>query len=441
MVSSAGGVIVSSNNIAKFCFKNKYKHPTGTTHDRQQIVNPTGTAYPWIERAECVTIHPMIRRGIFTLLVVGTLFGTVPHAHAQTDLGATQNTIGSYSSGRVLDVRQEQIGTEQAGQTQTVYEVELRGKEMRGRRITVTNDVTSNPYQLTPRKGDHVVIYVVPNDQGDLEFFLEGFDRRIPLAWLVVLFVLVLVALAGWQGLKVAFSICVSIALIGWVLIPSFLNGVNPVPIAILLVTALTFLSTGLSTGWNKQSVITALGTLGGVIVAYGVATLFAGWSNLSGLATEEDRLFFSQNPTLNPSGLLFAGIIIAAMGIIEDVAVSIASGVEQVRRANHALGIKELFRAGMVIGRDHTAALANTLIFAYVGASLSTLLLYAQYDGSWLKFLNFDTIADEVIRSLAGTIGLILTVPVTALLAAWISTRPLKRGGIRRKDVEVKTS
>lgn len=354
--------------------------------------------------------------------------------HAQTDSPNTPNRIGSYTSGRVLEVRTETKGGDIAGQAQTVYEVELRGKEYRDQRVTVTSDVTSNPYQLEPRKGDKVIVYVVPNNEGELHYFLEGFDRRIPLLWLVILFVAVMVALAGWQGIKVAFSIAVSIAIIGWVLIPSFLNGVNPIPVALVLAGVLTFLSTGLSTGWNRQSMVTAIGTIGGVLVALGIAALFAEWTNLSGLSTEEDRLFFAQNPTLNPGDLLFAGIIIAAMGIIEDVAVSIASGVEQVRKANPSLSIRELFGAGMVVGRDHMSALANTLIFAYVGASLSTLLLYAQYDGSWLKFLNFDVVSDEVIRSLAGTIGLVFTVPITALLAAWASSRPLRRGGIRRK-------
>jgi uncharacterized membrane protein len=211
------------------------------------------------------------------------------------------------------------------------------------------------------------------------------------------------------------------------------LKGANPVPLALILAGVLTFVSTGLSTGWNKQSLITSIGTMGGVLVAYLISVLFADWSHLSGLSTEEDRLFFDQNPKLNPSGLLFAGIIIAAMGVVEDVAVSIASGVEQVRHANPRLGFKELFRAGMVVGRDHTSALANTLVFAYVGASLSTLLLYSQYGGSWLKFLNFDTVTDEVIRSLAGTIGLIFTVPITALLAAWAAGKNVRVGGIRR--------
>ncbi len=118
------------------------------------------------------------------------------------------------------------------------------------------------------------------------------------------------------------------------------------------------------------------------------------------------------------------AGIIIASMGVVEDVAVSIASGVEEVREANPTATFKALFRSGMVIGRDHMGALANTLVFAYVGGSLSTLLLYTQYGGSWAKFINFDSVVDEIIRSLAGTIGLVFTVPITALLAAWFAVR-----------------
>ena len=155
-------------------------------------------------------------------------------------------------------------------------------------------------------------------------------------------------------------------------------------------------------------------------MVAYAVSWLFADWAHLSGLASEEDRLFFDKNPLLNPRGLLFAGIIVASAGVVEDVAVSIASGVAEVRKANHRLTMRELFRAGMVIGNDHMAALANTLVYAYVGGSLSTLLLYTQFGGSWLKFINFDSVVDEIVRSLSGTIGLIFTVPITALLAAW---------------------
>ncbi|HWQ99238.1 MAG TPA: YibE/F family protein [Candidatus Methylomirabilis sp.] len=327
---------------------------------------------------------------------------------------------GSYESARVLGVRLDTVTSTRTGELRQLYDVEFRGGKLHGQRQTLSSDVEANPYQLEPKIGDKVVIFLQTDDRGDIHAFLEGFDRRIPLFWLAVLFVLTLVLLAGKQGLKVAFSIFLSILIIGFVLIPAFLKGANPVPIAIVLAGVLTFLSIGLSTGWNRQSLVTAVGTIGGTLMAYLISILFANWAHLSGLSTEEDRLFFNQNPLLNPQGLLFAGIIIAAMGVVEDVAVSIASGVEQVHRANPRLSFKDRFRAGMVVGRDHMSALANTLIFAYVGASLSTLLLYTQYGGSWLKFLNFDSVSDEVLRSLAGTIGLVFTVPITAILAAW---------------------
>lgn len=346
----------------------------------------------------------------------------------QRNASTLSRQSGTYESARVINLRLDTATSARTGALRELYEVEFRGGKLSGQRVTISSDVLANPYELEPRLGDKVVVFVQPDEQGEVRYYLEGFDRRIPLVWLAVLFVLTLTLLAGRQGLKVAASIGLSVAIIGWVLIPAFLKGINPVPIAMILTALLTFLTTGLSTGWNRKSVITAIGTLGGVLVAYLISLVFSDWAHLSGLATEEDRLFFAQNPSLNPRGLLFAGVIIAAMGVVEDVAVSIASGVEQVRAANPALSLKSYFTAGMVVGRDHMSALANTLIFAYVGASLSTLLLYTQYQGSWLKFFNFDLVADEVIRSLAGTIGLIFTVPITALLAAWVASKTTRR-------------
>ncbi|MEN9558348.1 MAG: hypothetical protein RL141_717 [Candidatus Parcubacteria bacterium] len=377
---------------------------------------------------------------LFCLFSLFSIFFAAPLRAQETDTigsgaASASQHIGSYEPGRITDVRLEAVTSSQSGQLRQLYDVALDGQQ-----VTLTSDVEGNPYRLTPRIGDRVVVFVSPNDQGELQYYLEGFDRRTPLLALVALFVLTLVLLAGRQGLKVALSISISIGVIGWILIPAFLNGVNPVPVALLLSGVLTLISTGLSTGWNRQSLITSIGTMGGVLVAFLISYLFSNWANLSGLSSEEDRLFFSQNPTLHPGGLLFAGVIIAAMGVVEDVAVSITSGVEQVRRANPHLSFKERFRAGMVIGRDHMSALANTLVFAYVGASLSTLLLYSQYGGSWLKFLNFDTIGDEVIRSLSGTIGLIFTVPITAFLAAW-GVQQIRASRIRRRVVQVTPS
>lgn len=327
---------------------------------------------------------------------------------------------GRYERGVVEEVAIR--GETANGGTQQIkaFRVRFLSGPLDGQVREIRSDVGSNPYGLEPRQGDTVVVFMQPGGSDGWNLYLEGFDRRAALFWLVILFVLTLVLLSGWQGLKVALSMAISIGLIAWVLIPLFLRGANPVPVAIVLGGIFTLLSTGLTTGWNRKTAVTAIGTMGGALVAYVISIVFANWANLSGLATEEDRLFFGNNPMLNPRGLLFAGIIIAAVGVLEDVAVSIASGVSEVRKHHARATFKELFTSGMVVGRDHMGALANTLVFAYVGASLSSLLLYSQFGGSWLKFINFDSVTDEIIRSLAGTIGLVFTVPITAFLAAW---------------------
>jgi uncharacterized membrane protein len=338
--------------------------------------------------------------------------------------GSASDQGGLYERARVEEAGLKTLATDQGGQQVEAYKVKFLAGPLKDQERLITNDVGSNPYGLKPRTGDVVVVFMQSTGQSDWQLYLDGFDRRAALAWLVVLFVFTLVLLSGWQGLKVALSILISILVIAYVLIPAFVKGVNPVPLAILLSGVLTFISTGLTTGWNRKSMVTAVGTMGGALTAYAIARIFADWSHLDGLASEEDRLFFLKNPLLDPRGLLFAGIIIAATGVVEDVAVSIASGVSEVRRANPRLPFRQLFTSGMIVGKDHMGALANTLVYAYVGGSLSTLLLYDQFGGSWLKFVNFDSVVDEVIRSLAGTIGLVFTVPITALLAAWAMQR-----------------
>lgn len=351
------------------------------------------------------------------------------HEGSGTDGGSVQTPEaaaqdGIYERALVEEATLRAQKTATGGMQVESYRVRFLSGPMKGQTKEIANEVGSNPYGIEPRKGDKVVIFIQPDADGNNQFYIQGFDRRSALIALVLLFVLVMVVLSGLQGLKTALAIFLSILMIGYVLIPTFLRGVNPVPVAILLSGAFTLISGGLSIGWNRKTYVTAIGTMGGALVAFFISWIFSNWAHLDGLGTEDDRLFFNKNPSLNPRGLLFAGIIIAAAGVVEDVAVSIASGVAEVKRANHRSSLRQLFQAGMVIGNDHMAALANTLVYAYVGSSLSTLLLYQQFGGSWLKFVNFDGIVDEVIRSLSGTIGLVFTVPITALLAAWVMQR-----------------
>ncbi len=366
-----------------------------------------------------------VRRLLAALAI--TLATFLPNSTPVAAQVADPQAEGIYERARIVGIETETRQTSSTTSQQVqVYRLKFLSGPLEGQERTLLNEVGGNPYQLRPAEGDTMVTFLQRGESPDAwDIYLEGFDRRGALVLLILLFVLMLILLAGWQGVKVAISIGISLGLIAYVLIPAFLAGWNPVPVAILLGGLFTILSCGLATGWNKKALVTAAGTMGGALVAYLLSVVFVDMTHLSGLSTEEDRLFFQKNPGLDPRGLLFAGIIIASVGILEDVAVSIVSGVSEVHRANPRLGFKQLFLSGMVVGRDHMSALANTLIYAYVGASLSSLLLYKQYGQSWLKFMNFDTVVDEVIRSLCGTIGLIFTVPITALLAAWAVTRP----------------
>ncbi len=368
----------------------------------------------------------MIARRLLATLAVSLVafVACLAPAMAQT---ADQQAEGLYERARIVSIDTETQQTSSTTSQQVeVYRLKFLSGPLEGQERTILNEVGGNPYKLRPSEGDTMVTFLQRGETPEAwDIYLEGFDRRGAIVLLILLFVLMLILLAGWQGVKVALSIGISLGLIAYILIPAFLAGWNPVPVAIALGGLFTILSCGLATGWNKKALVTAAGTMGGALVAYLLSVVFVDMTHLSGLSTEEDRLFFQKNPALDPRGLLFAGIIIASVGILEDVAVSIVSGVSEVHRANPRLSFKQLFLSGMVVGRDHMSALANTLIYAYVGASLSSLLLYKQYGQSWLKFMNFDTVVDEVIRSLCGTIGLIFTVPITALLAAWAVNRP----------------
>lgn len=372
------------------------------------------------------TWSPALVRAATTTASGATASTTTPPADVTTPVsGGVEGEKppvpdGFYERAIVEEVKIAAKDINGGAQQVEVYTVRFLSGVLTGQTKEVSSDVGSNPYGLEPRKGDKIVIFQQPSPDGDMDFFIESYDRRGAMFWLVILFAFTLILLAGWQGAKVVVSIALSILLIIYVLIPSFIRGVNPVPLAIALGGIFTLISSGLSIGWNRKTYVTAVGTMGGAIVAYIISVVFANWSHLNGLSTEEDRLFFEKNPTLNARGLLFAGIIIASIGVVEDVAVSIASGVSEVKRANPRASFRDLFVSGMAIGNDHMGALANTLVYAYVGGSLSTLLLYQQFGGSWLKFVNFDAVVDEVIRSLAGTIGLVFTVPITALLSAW---------------------
>lgn len=172
------------------------------------------------------------------------------------------------------------------------------------------------------------------------------------------------------------------------------------------------------------KTIASILGTLSGIGVAVFLTFLFSKMAYLKGLSTEDSRAFFASHDFINPLNLFFAGILIGTLGAVMDAAMSVASAVSELKKSKPDATRKELFSAGMNVGRDIMGTMANTLILAYVSVSLPMLLLYYDFGKSITLFLNFDFVADEVVRSLGGSMGLISSIPLTALFSAYWESR-----------------
>jgi len=305
----------------------------------------------------------------------------------------------------------------------------------------------TNPFGMEFEIGQKLLLYIEDMGDGNWTVSIDSFYRVPELLWLIVIFFIFLIILGGVRkGLKTILSLVVAVILIFKVLVPAILSGYSALLITFILALVISAITLILVGGRNKKSYAAILGTLGGVIVAFIISFLFAKAASLIGLSTEEGRLLASTNPDIDPRGIFLSGILVGALGAAMDVAIGVASAVKEVSDANQGSGLKKLFKSGMNVGRDVIGTMSNTLIFAYVGAALPTILLFQQLGESWLKFLNFNFIADEVVRSVGGSIGLVAVIPLTALIAAYFyrkkeekSVKPTLPEGIIRRSIDKK--
>ena len=223
------------------------------------------------------------------------------------------------------------------------------------------------------------------------------------------------------QGVRALLSLALSIAAILFLLVPALLNGYDPV-LASLVISSLILAVVLFGThGFNPLSLTAFLGTFTAVLVTSVIALVFVGALRLNGFASDASvYLNFATNGSLDFSGLLLGSIIIGILGILDDVAITQASVVQELKLANHNFSIIDLYYRGLKVGRDHVGSLINTLALAYVGASLPLVLLFSTSEAPILFTLNQEVVASEIARIIVGSIGLILAVPFTTLIAAW---------------------
>ena len=206
-------------------------------------------------------------------------------------------------------------------------------------------------------------------------------------------------------------------------MLPLFLQEYNPIWVTVISAIFIVITTFFIIAGINTKSISAIIGTTGGVLIAGALAYTIGSAANLTGLSSEEANMliFIPQNIEFNFRGLLFAGIIIGALGAVMDVAMSVASSMHEIREINPEIDSYNLMKSGMNVGRDIMGTMSNTLILAYTGSSIPLLLVFIAYEASMVKILNMDLIATEIVRSLVGSIGLILTIPITSFTTGFI--------------------
>ena len=289
--------------------------------------------------------------------------------------------------------------------------------------------------------GDEVIVAI--DTDPDLGVTFAVLDRwRLPLLRnLVGGFAIVTILVAGWRGIRALVSLALTLVLALKVLIPALLAGWNPVGLAITLGTLITIATLVLTQGINRQTVAAVLGTIIGLLVT-GVLAVVVTQAAQFTVAQGSEQVVFLQQLTegrIDLSGLLLAAVIFGGLGVLNDVAISQAATVDELHDLDPSLGRAELYRRTMNVGTAHLAATVNTLVFAYLGAALPLLVVLALQVASFNLTVNEEIIAVEVVRTVVGSIGILLAVPATTAIAVWLATRPRTTRGRRSRSVPTK--
>jgi uncharacterized membrane protein len=255
-------------------------------------------------------------------------------------------------------------------------------------------------------------------------YSLADFERRRPLLWLAALFGVLVVALGRWRGLRALVGLGISLGVVLLFVVPAILDGQPPLTVALVGALAIMLATIPLTHGLGPKTVAACLGTSASLVLTLFLARGFASLSHLTGVSSDEAVFLRASLEDVSLQGLLLAGVVIAALGVLDDLTVTQSSTVLALRSANPGLGFRALFRRSLSVGHDHITATVNTLVLAYAGASLPVLLIFSLADVSFAEALNGEAVAEEVVATLVGSIGLIAAVPVTTAIAAFLAVQ-----------------
>lgn len=380
---------------------------------------------------------------IFTLILFLMFFSTIIKADetaATTETNATpvttENTEASTKKESAENIKAKIIETGEvyerengSGGKETVQKVKLKilngekSDEKFDSEYVLSYDMDNKIIGNKLRKGSTVYVKV-SEESGEVKVTIQDVQRQGYLIGLIIFFFASIILVGRKKGVKAIIGLIITILAVFFVLLAVIFKGYNAVLVSIgtcFLITVLTFAVIG---GWNKKTVSAALGTIGGVVLAGILATVIGYLAQLSGAGKEEAVMLSiaSKDVVFNFRELLFAEIIVSALGACMDVGMSIASSLSELKEKKPTMTAKELFKSGMNIGGDMIGTMTNTLILSFIGSSLILILLYMSSSITVFDVINIEAIATEAVCAISGSIGIVYTVPITAAIYAFVN-------------------
>lgn len=342
------------------------------------------------------------------LLFLGLIF-TLPIFAEETNILPSQT--GMVENIQYVDLE------DNLTQTKQVIQVKLLSGEFKGETIELDNMLTGNPYyDIKLRKNTKVILHAEDNGNG-VEFSIEDVKRSGNLIWLSLIFCSLLIYVGRKKGLYSLISIGLSVLLITNILSPLVLMGINPILATILICIASTAVTMYLVGGFNAKSTSALIGAVLSLAFAGVLSFITMQTAHLTGFNNENTMFLYSAHPELDFIHIAVSTMILATLGAVMDVAMSIASTINEIYQVDNTKTIKELFTSGMNVGRDIIGTMANTLILVYLGGSLPLVMLAGNIDLQ--KFINLNQVVTEIASALIGSIAIVICVPFTAIAAS----------------------
>lgn len=262
-----------------------------------------------------------------------------------------------------------------------------------------------------------------PADGGTTVYYYFDHERSVPLVVLFVIYLLLVAVVARGAGLRAVLGLAAGVAIVVWFLLPAIMAGQPPVLVALVAGAAMIFPSVYFAHGISVRTTTAVLGTVGGVLVTVLVALLAGRPAGMTGADGDTAMMLHGTQPELVLPAVFLAGVIVSGLGALNDVTITQASAAWELRAAMPQASRWQVFRSAMRIGRDHIASTVYTLAYAYIGSALPTLLFASTIERSLTSTLTAGEIAAEVFRTLVASIGLVLAIPLTTAIAAWLAS------------------